>query len=268
MLTSIMVVAGLGIVFASFLTYFYMKFQSEENPLVSKIQQLLPGANCGVCGFAGCNGLAEKLIEGKTTPDKCVLISSENLEKICSLLGIDNMEKKEKKVAKLFCFGGINAKKKFEYKTIKSCSAVKTLFTTNYECQYGCLGYGDCVEVCPVKAINIGENNLPEIDNDLCTGCGKCVEACPQNIIRVIPYGKNVYISCSSYDKGPKVIRACKSGCIGCGKCVNICPKEAIKIENNLAIIDYEKCDNCEKCVSECPRKIIFVSNKKVEIAV
>ena len=262
---SVLVVAGLGIVFASFLTYFFVKFHVEENPLVSQIYQLLPHANCGACGFAGCSGFAEALSEGKVPPEKCAMITPENLKKICSLLGIEGGEK-ERKVARVFCFGGINAKRRVEYNTIKSCSAVKAFFTTNYECAYGCIGFGDCIEVCPVKAIKMGEKGIPEIDENICVGCGKCVEICPQNIIHLVPFDKKVYIACSSHDKGGKVIKICKSGCIGCGKCVKVCPQEAIKLENNLAVIDYDKCDNCEKCVSECPRKIIFVSERKVEM--
>lgn len=264
MIISVIVVAGLGLFFASFLAYFYLRFHTEENPLFSEILKLLPNANCGACGFPGCSGFAEALIEKKTTPDRCVMINQENLRKICSLLGIESGEK-EKKVARLFCFGGVNTQKRFLYTTIKSCSAVKSLFTTNSECKYGCLGFGDCVEVCPVNAIKMGENGLPEIDEEKCVGCGKCVKICPQNIIHLIPYQKKVYIACSSHDKGAKVVKVCKSGCIGCGKCIKVCPQQAIKLENNLAVIDYEKCNNCEKCISECPRKIIFVSEREVE---
>jgi len=119
----------LGIVFASFLTYFFVKFHVEENPLVSEIYQNLPHANCGACGFAGCSGFAEAVAEGKVSPEKCAMITTENLKKICSLLGIQAGEK-EKKVARVFCFGGINTKKRLEYNTIKSCSAVKVFFTT------------------------------------------------------------------------------------------------------------------------------------------
>lgn len=262
----IIVVAGLGIVFASFLTYFFVKFHVEENPLISQIYQLLPHANCGACGFAGCSSFAEAVAEGKVPPDKCVMVSQENMKKICSILGIEEGEGKEKKVARVLCFGGVNSKKRFEYEIIKSCSAVKTFFTTNSECKYGCLGFGDCVSVCPVNAIKMGEKQLPEIDEEVCVGCGKCVEICPQNIIALLPYSKKVYIACSSHDKGAKVVKVCKSGCIGCGKCVKACPQQAITLQNNLAVIDYEKCDNCEKCVSECPRKIIFVSTKEMEM--
>ncbi|MGC8976667.1 MAG: 4Fe-4S binding protein, partial [Candidatus Ratteibacteria bacterium] len=162
--------------------------------------------------------------------------------------------------ARVCCYGGVNAKKKFEYKTIKSCLALNAIFDTNFECVYGCLGLGDCVKVCPVNAIKMNEKNLPEIDQNLCIGCGKCADVCPKKIIKMVPFDKEIYISCSSFDKGGIVTKICQTGCIACGRCEKVCPTGAIKMENNLPIIDYEKCDNCGKCVEECPRKIIFTS--------
>lgn len=259
---AIIILGGLGILFGFFLTYFHTKFRVEENPLIPRIYELMPKANCGACGFPGCSGFVEGLIEGKITVEKCVLLTSENREKICEILGIESGER-EKKVARVLCFGGINAKKKFSYQTIKSCSALNALFGTNLECEYGCLGYGDCVRVCPVNAIKMGENGLPEIDEEKCVGCGKCAEICPKNIIKLLPYDKKVYVSCSSHDKGGIVVKICKTGCIGCGKCVRVCPQGAIKLENNLAVIDYEKCEGCGKCIEECPRKIIFDASQK-----
>ncbi|MCM8830251.1 MAG: 4Fe-4S binding protein, partial [Candidatus Omnitrophica bacterium] len=140
----------------------------------------------------------------------------------------------------------------------QACNAINAIFNTTFECSYGCIGMGDCVKVCPVNAISMNENNLPVIDEEICIGCGKCVNACPKNIIKLVPTGKNIYIACSSNDRGPTVVKVCKTGCIGCGKCVKVCPQQAITLQNNLAVIDYEKCDNCGRCVEECPRKIIF----------
>lgn len=259
MLMAILILGILGLFFGIFLTFIYTKFKVEENPLFTKIYELLPKANCGGCGFAGCSAFAECLIENKTSPEKCVMIDEKSLSEICNLLGLEKKEK-ERYIARVCCYGGNNAKKKFEYTTIKSCSALNAIFDTNFECAYGCIGLGDCVKVCPVDAIRMNDKNIPEIDEEKCIGCGKCVEVCPKKIIKLIPEKNKIYVSCSSLDKGPVVVKICQVGCIACGRCVKVCPLGAIKIENNLAVIDYEKCDNCGKCVEECPRKIIFAS--------
>jgi RnfABCDGE-type electron transport complex B subunit len=259
MLTSILIVGCLGLFFGVFLTIIFAKFKTEDNPLYLRIYELMPKANCGACGFPGCSGFVESLLEGKVSPSKCAMLDENSFSEICKLLGIEK-DKKEKLVARVACYGGINAKKKFEYNTIKSCSAVNAIFDTNLECSYGCIGYGDCINVCPAGAIKMSEKGVPVINEEKCTGCGLCVKTCPKNIIKLLPEEKNVYIACSSLDKGATIIKICNSGCIGCGKCVKVCPQNAIRIENNLAIIDYEKCDNCGKCVEECPRRIIFTS--------
>ncbi|MCM8771703.1 MAG: RnfABCDGE type electron transport complex subunit B [Candidatus Omnitrophica bacterium] len=259
MIISIIVVGCLGLFFGIFLTIIYSKFKTEENPFFSKIYSLLPKANCGGCGFAGCNDFAENLIDGKTTPERCVMLNEESIIEVCNLLGIKN-ERRERNIARICCYGGDNAKKKFEYTSFRTCSAVNAIFETNLECPYGCIGFGDCIRICPVNAISLNEKNIPEINEEICIGCGKCIEICPKKIIKLIPSNKKVYVACSSKDKGAVVVKICQSGCIGCGKCSKSCPQNAIKIEDNLAIIDYEKCNNCGKCVEECPRKIIFIS--------
>lgn len=262
MLIPAVILGGLGIIFGVFLTYFSIKFKTEENPVVQHLYELMPNANCGACGLAGCNAFAEALAEGKISPEKCVMMSDENMQKICSLLGIQTGER-EKYIARVMCSGGNNAKKRFEYKTIKTCNAVNALFNTLLECSYGCIGMGDCIRVCPVDAISMDDNNLPSIDEEKCIGCGKCVSTCPKNIIKLVPSDKKIYIACSSHDRGPVVIKVCKTGCIGCGKCVKVCPQQAITLQDNLAVIDYAKCDNCGKCVEECPKKVIFNASLK-----
>jgi len=264
MLIPVLILGSLGLVFAVFLTYFNIKFKVEENPLTENIYELMPKANCGACGFAGCNTFAQLIVEKKVSPEKCALLSDENLSSICSILGIEN-KNRIKNIARVKCFGGNNSRKKFEYREIKSCNAINALFQTNLECSYGCLGMGDCVSVCPVNAIEMSANGLPVINSEKCIGCGKCATSCPLHIIQMIPEEKTVYIACSSCDKGPVVVKACKSGCIGCGKCARLCPKQAISIQNNLAVIDYEKCDVCGICVDSCPRKIIFNAGIKIE---
>lgn len=255
----IAILGGLGVIFGAFLTYFSIRFKVEEDPLTAKLYELMPKANCGACGLAGCSLFAELLREGKVAPEKCAMLPEEDMDKICTTLGIAKKDR-ERQVARVLCHGGVNAKKKFEYKTLKTCNALSVLFNTSLECGYGCLGLADCSRVCPVDAVTMGENGLPLIDEETCIGCGKCVAECPKNIIKLVPADKKVYVACSSCDRGPVVVKACKTGCIGCGKCVKVCPREAITMENNLAVIDYSKCDNCGKCIEECPRKIILTA--------
>jgi len=259
---AIAVVGGLGVLFGVFLTYFHIKFHVEENPLISAIYELLPKANCGACGYAGCAVFAEALAEGKTEIEKCTGVDSENFPRICRLLGMEE-KTKVKMTARVLCSGGNNVAKRFEFTTLKDCRALNSLFDTVSECMYGCIGLGSCAKVCPFDAIEMVENDLPQIDKNKCVGCGKCAEICPKNIIKIVSFEKEIYIACSSKDKGAVVIKICKIGCIGCGKCVKTCPENAIKLEDNVAVIDYDKCNNCEKCVDECPRKVIFVASVK-----
>lgn len=259
MLIPIIILGGLGLIFGAFLTYFSIKFKTEENPLLAKLHELMPNANCGACGMAGCSAFAEMLAEGKVEPHKCAMLEEDGVHEICSILGIETKQR-EKQVARVMCWGGVNAKKKFDYKTLRTCSAVSALFGTDLECSYACLGMGDCSKVCPVDAITMGENGLPIIDEEKCIGCGKCVTECPKKIIKLAPADKMVYVACSSHDRGPVVIKACKMGCIACTKCVKVCPQAAITMDNNLAVIDYAKCNNCGACIEKCPRKIILRS--------
>jgi len=264
MIMPILILGILGLAFAIFLTYFNLKMKVEENPLVARIYELMPKGNCGACGLAGCSSFAEQVAEGKVSPEKCTMITAENFSGICEILGVEKKDR-EKMVARVSCFGGDNSRKKFQYGTLRSCSGLGAIFGTNLECAYGCIGMGDCVEACPVGALKMGENGVPVVDDKSCTGCGICVKACPKNIIRLLPEECKVNVACLSRERGPAVIKVCKSGCIGCGKCVKSCEKEAISIQDNLAVIDYAKCDGCGTCVENCPRKIIFISGIKSE---
>ncbi|MFW6007361.1 MAG: 4Fe-4S binding protein, partial [Halanaerobiales bacterium] len=169
-------------------------------------------------------------------------------------------------VAQLLCKGGTQkTKTRLKYQGIESCKAADTINAGSKACEYGCLGFGDCVEICPFDAMELNEQGLPEIDFDKCTGCGKCVEICPRNILVLAPEDKKNHIRCSSHDEGKIVRKICEVGCIGCGICVRTCPVDAITMEDNLAVIDYEKCVNCGLCAEKCPTNTIEFSGKKIE---
>ena len=256
MLVSLLTLGGLGILFGFSLAIFHQKMKVEVNPLLKEVIELLPGTNCGACGNASCEVMAEGLVKGKREVSDCPIISQENLKKINKLLGKETVIK-EKKVAVLLCSGGKKERKeKFRYSGLKECASASILFSGPLSCFFGCIGFGDCLKSCPFSAIRMNENGIPEVDPQKCTGCGKCVEACPLNLFSLVPKGK-VYVACSSKDRGPLVKKECTTGCFGCGKCLKVCEPKAITLENFLAKIDLQKCNNCGKCIEVCPVKVI-----------
>ncbi len=257
MIASLLILGTLGLIFGALLTLAHQRLKIEINPLVEKVTNLLPGANCGTCGYGKCNLLAEAIVKGKVGLDLCPATEPEVIEKIAQLLGKE-AKIKERKVARLLCAGGKkNAKESFHYFGIKDCQAAMLVAGGNLLCKYGCLGFGSCIDACPFEAIEINENFLPVIDSEKCKGCGKCVDACPKGLIKLFPASQKFFVACGSEDKGATTARNCSVGCIGCQKCIKVCEQDAITIENSLAKIDPEKCNNCGKCAEACPKGII-----------
>lgn len=253
------VMLGLGIVFGIGLGYFAKIFKVQENPLIDEISDVLPGANCGACGFSGCRALAESIISGKASIDKCRAGGEETIKNIAKILGIseDNLSY-ERYIAIPLCKGSKSlAMKNAKVIGVKSCKLANNLKLSEKVCTYSCLGYGDCVLVCPFNAIKMNDEGLPEIDSSLCTGCGLCVEECPREVIRLFPLREEVLAFCRNPEKGSAVRNACKIGCITCYICEKKCPKNAIKMVNNLPVIDIEKCDLCGICINVCPTKTL-----------
>lgn len=255
---TIITLCVIGIVSALVLYFVAQKFKVEEDPRIDDVEKMLPGANCGGCGFPGCRGLATALVESDDISslycsvggDSCMSCIAEYLGKAAP--------KKEPTVATVRC-GGTCEKRPHTntYIGATSCAIASSLYVGETGCAYGCLGYGDCVEACEFDAIHINpETGLAEVDADKCTACGACVKACPKGIIELRkkwPKNRAIYVSCVSRDKGAVTMKACKAGCIGCSKCLKVCEFGAITIENNLAYIDPTKCRLCRKCVGECP---------------
>lgn len=256
-LAPILTLTGLGLFFSLVLTLASKKFAVSEDPRIKEILQRLPGANCGACGMAGCAGFAEALASGETAVGNCRLCSAEVASEIAHMLGTE-FSVTEKKVAGLRCYGGRGAGDKFIYQGLKDCQAAAQLLGGYKLCAFACLGFGDCQRACPFGAIRMSAEGLPVIDRELCTACGECVEACPRNLMVLMPIKDKVWVGCSSNDPAKIVARACEVGCIACKKCEQVCPVGAIKVVENLAVIDYDKCTSCGECVEACPRKIIF----------
>jgi electron transport complex protein RnfB len=248
--------ACLGLIFGVGLAYALKIFGIEVNPTMFKILSFLPGSNCGACGKAGCAGFAEALMKGEAMPASCAFSNDEARHSIAQLLGLEHASK-VKTVATLLCNGGKNARDKFVYNGIKTCKAATLVFGGHKACSFGCLGFGDCADVCPFKAIKMGADGLPVVDPKKCTACGNCVKTCPKNLFVLIDPKCLYYVKCSSKDPGGATMKACKSGCIACLKCQKACPTGAIKVESNLSRIDPKKCKNMGKCFEVCPTKVI-----------
>jgi len=257
-ITSLVFMGAVGAVFGVALAYAARRFAVKTDPRVAAVRDALPGANCGACGFAGCQGYAEAVVNDPSVgPGLCTPGKADVAAMVAKITGKVPSEVIPM-VATVFCRGDeCKARRRFVYDGIKDCRAAVLVSGGDKACQYGCLGYGTCHRACPFGAIGMSKDNLPVIDREKCTACGVCVSACPKNIIDLTPAAKEVHIRCSSHDKGPVVKKACELGCIACGLCVKGCPEGAIRLDNFLARIDYEKCTNCETCVMLCPQRTI-----------
>lgn len=258
LLSTILTLSLLGILAAVVLYFVAQKFKVEEDPRIDEVEKMLPGANCGGCGFAGCRGMADALVKNDDISALfCPVGGGDTMKGIAAYLGKAAPEK-EPMVATVRCGGVCDKRPRTNtFDGAKSCAVASSLYVGETACAYGCLGYGDCVAACAFDAIHINpETGMAEVDAEKCTACGACVKACPKKIIELRkkwPKGRAVYVGCVSKDKGAVVMKACKAGCIGCGKCEKVCAFGAITIENNLAYIDSQKCKLCRKCVNECP---------------
>ena len=264
MLQAILAMGTAGLVFGGILALAAQKFSVEEDPKVTEILSVLPGANCGACGFPGCSGLAIAISEGRAPCNACVPGGNAVAEKIADIMGVGN-EAIKPMIAVVYCQGDKeHALDLAEYHGVMDCHALNQLGGLK-GCPYGCLGLGSCVDACPFGAMYMSPEGLPVVIEEKCTGCGACVRACPRNVIGLAPADKKVHILCRSYDKGAKVRQYCKVGCIACQICVRSCPQKAISMDDKtLAKIDYSLCDNCGICVTKCPVKtIVDVRNLK-----
>ncbi len=257
-LIPILTLGFLGLVFGVGLAIASKRFMVQVDPRLEKIHGLLPGANCGVCGGAGCFGFAEFILSGKAKIDACRVANDAAKEKIAEVLG-RKLIKGAKSTAVLHCNGGTKVKDRFIYQGIEDCVAANLVLGGQKECVFGCLGFGDCVKVCPFGAITMSVEKLPVIVANKCKACNKCVQICPKKLFSLLPLAQNVYVACSSYDLGKDTKAVCPVGCIACKLCEKACPVDAIHVLDNLAVIDYNKCTSCGECVKACPMKTICI---------
>ena len=234
------------------------KFAVEVDEKEVAVRELLPGNNCGGCGYAGCDAMAQAIAKGEAPTNGCPVASEAIAKQIAKVMGTESGET-VKQVAFVKCNGTCEKTTiKYNYYGIKDCRKL-ALLPGNGEkvCSYGCMGYGSCVSVCPFDAIHIVDG-IAVVDKEKCKACKKCIEACPKNLIELIPYEAKYRVACSSNDMGKDVKAACDTGCIGCKICEKQYQFDAIHVENNLAKIDYEKCKGCGACAAKCPSKIIL----------
>lgn len=248
---------GLGTMAGILLGYASKKYAVEEDPRVSQVRDVLPGANCGGCGYAGCDACAKAMVDGDAPPNACTIGGAAVAEAVGNILGV-SVEAGERTAAFVKCSGDCHSTKdKYQYHGVMTCRDASLMPGGGYKaCSYGCLGFADCVKVCQFGALSI-VNGIAVVDEEKCTSCGLCVGACPKGLIDIISVSKKVRVACSSEDKGKDVKDACSVGCIGCTLCVKACEYGAMKFENNLATVDYDKCTQCNACAIKCPSKVI-----------
>lgn len=258
-----------GLIMGLFLAFASKKFEVEVDPRVEALMGVLPGVNCGACGYPGCAGYAEAIALNGAEITACAPGGGAVVEKIGEIMGVSATVSDNKMVAKLICQGDCTKTvKKYQYDgSLNTCASLALYSGGDKNCGFSCIGKGDCSLVCPVNAISITPNGLIYIDEETCVSCGKCVSQCPKKVLQMLPQKKRVTVKCSSREKGPIARKACSVACIACGMCEKACPVEAIEIQNNLAKINPEKCVECGLCAVKCPTKAIESNVKEIKKA-
>ena len=258
MYITVLLLGIIGAIAAVILYVISKKFEVKEDPRFTQIMEILPGANCGGCGYPGCGGFATACVKSESLGGLlCPVGGTVLMKSIASALGKDATEEAPK-IAVIRCNGTCDVRPHTNiYDGAQRCSIAASLYSGETGCSFGCLGLGDCVDVCTFDAIRINTaTGLAEVIEDKCIACGACVKACPKKIIELRkkgPKSRRVFVSCVNKDKGGIARKACENACFGCAKCLKECTFDAITIINNVAYIDDTKCRLCRKCVAVCP---------------
>lgn len=263
---TIVILAALGLVLSIILFFVAKKFKVEEDPRIDEVEKVMPGANCGGCGFAGCRAFADAAVKAPNLDNNfCPVGGNDVMKKVAAILGYE-MKEKAPMVAVVRCNGTCENRPRTNiYDGVKSCKVKAALYSGDTGCAYGCVGCGDCVAACQFGAISMDPaTGLPVVDENKCTACGACSKACPKHVIEIRnkgPRSMRMYVSCISKDKGPVAKKACAAACIGCGICAKTCTHDAITIQDNVAYIDFGKCKLCRECEAMCPTGAIHGIN-------
>lgn len=266
LLSAVATLGAIGAGSAAILYFVGRKFHVEEDPRIAEVNEALPAANCGGCGFPGCSAFATACVKADELEGLfCPVGGQDTMDKVAEILG-KTAGASAKKIAVVRCSGSCEERPRLNlYDGASNCAIAAALYGGDTGCSFGCYGLGDCEASCTFDAIHINpETMLPEVVEGKCTACGACVKACPKDIIELRkqgPKSRRIYVSCVNKDKGAVARKACNVACIGCSKCQQACPFEAITIENNLAYIDDDKCRLCRKCVPVCPTTSILELN-------
>ena len=256
-LLPVLIFIGLGLLMGALLALASKLFAVKKDEKAEVIKECLPGANCGGCGYSGCDAYAAAVSSGDAPVNKCSVGGAEAASKIAQIMGVDAGEQVRMR-AQVMCSGtGEYAKKKYIYEGIDDCVAASKIGGGDKMCKNGCIGLGTCVRACPFDAIVV-EDGVAAVDYSKCKGCGICVSACPKGIIKLIPFDAKHWVGCMSVDDGKNTRKVCDVGCISCKLCQKNCPAGAINVDNFVASIDYDKCTGCDICTDKCPRHIIW----------
>ena len=257
-ITVIGAVVGFGLLFTG------KKFHVDVDERETAVRACLPGNNCGACGFAGCDAMAAAIVNGEAPVNGCPVGGAPVAAQVAAIMGTE-AGSVERKVAFVRCKGSCEVtSNQANYVGEGDCRSAQLNGLRFTSCDYGCLGLGSCVKVCPEHAIKV-KDGVAAVDPRKCVGCGLCAKTCPRGLIELVPASSRVRVQCSNRDKGPTVKKVCSAGCIGCMLCTRLCPAGAITVENNLAHIDYEKCIQCGACVQKCPAHVILPPSERLE---